>query len=114
VEKPNQTWKYIFKIYIKIKNKITDWVDTTHKQIYQKIRDNNSKTVEITNIHNEKITWEEVVLANKNLRKIVTSRDRETQYRIAHNGYKCGSFYRKTNIYKNYKYRDKIINSKVC
>ena len=85
---PNQTWRDIIRIMMKINEEHKNWQDFNHKQIYRAIKKNSEVIVQLRSETGKKIKFNEVGLRSTECKKIFNNKDRETSYRIAHNAYK--------------------------
>ena len=85
---PNKTWNDIFKIFLKIKNKFESLSEIAPKEIYNKLKHLENEIVEIENYHGEIIPWKTLSPQNKILKRQISNREEEVNYRTIHNGYK--------------------------
>ena len=111
---PNTTWNDLFQIFMKIKNKINDWDNISHKQLYLALKEKETILVNIKNVRGDLISWKDISLRNKAVKNLFNNSEKETSLRIAHDGYKWGNFNRKTGLYRKAPFKQKIQNCKFC
>ena len=99
---------------MKIESKINDWDNITHKHLYLALKKKETILVNIKNVREDLISWKDISLRNKAVKSFFNNSEKETSLRVAHDGYKWGNFNRKTGLYRNALFKQKIQNCKFC